>query len=306
MKTPPTPVSPASFNIYFRLDRIIDEYSSMTTIPPMITYLRASSADDQAFQQVMSNDYQRLQQRSPDLEDHEINVFEAAFMTLMRNAATHPGALAIYVEEILGTKMLPDPDNEKLHTMKNAIHVRTLFLNLAVNSSPRHQPHPLPGNFVPSAQEANIGLQIFNSIHHSSPRPTARTSSLPQHQKLRLHAPDGSTEATSTGSTSNGTISTGTMDDPRLTELLAVYREAKGHFRGMEHNTEAYFTLARILCTKATDCIQYMMKVKPGDARLEELRDTLARVSGNGGTCEGPGTKRRREHDWIDSFQPRS
>ncbi|KAL8650727.1 MAG: hypothetical protein Q9226_005021 [Calogaya cf. arnoldii] len=293
MKAPPTPVSPASFNIYFRLDRIIDEYSSMTTIPPMIIQLRASPADDQAFQQVMSNDYQRLQQRSPDLEEHEINVFEAAFMRLMRNAATHPGALAIYVAEILGIKMLPDTDNEKLHTMKNAIHVRTLFLNMAVTSSPRH--HPLPGNFVPSAQEANIGLQIFNSIHHPSPRPTARTSSLPQNQKSRLHAPDGSTEATST-----------TMDDPRLTELLAVYREAKGHFRGTEHNTEAYFTLARILCTKATDCIQYMMKVKPGDARLEELRDMLARVSGSGGTCEGPGMKRRREYDWIDSFQPRS
>lgn len=127
MKTPPTPVSPASFNIYFRLDRIIDEYSSMTTIPPMIAVLRASPADDGVFQQVVSNDYRRLQERSANLEDHEINVFEAAFLTLMRDAATQAGALAIYVEEILGTKMVPE--NEKLQALKNAIQVRSLFLN---------------------------------------------------------------------------------------------------------------------------------------------------------------------------------
>ncbi|KAL8749799.1 MAG: hypothetical protein Q9199_007468 [Rusavskia elegans] len=296
MKTPPTPVSPASFNIYFRLDQIIDEYSSMTTIPPMIAVLRASPADDGVFQQVLSNDYQRLQERSPNLEDHEINVFEAAFLTLMRDAATQPGALAIYVEEILGTKMVPE--NEKLQALKNAIQVRTLFLNLAVNSSPRHpapyhNPHHYPRarTFVPSAQEANIGQHIFSSIHHPGPQATVRKDDLPHQQKFTLHTSDDSTYAASTGA----------MDDPRLTELLAVYREAKSHFKGTEQNTEAYFTLARILCSKATDCIQYMMKTKAGDARLVELRDTLERVSG-GGTWEAQGTKRRREYDRVDSL----
>ncbi|KAI4267158.1 MAG: hypothetical protein L6R38_008379 [Xanthoria sp. 2 TBL-2021] len=294
MKTPPTPVSPASFNIYFRLDRIIDEYSSMTTIPAVIAVLRASPADDRVFQQVMSNDYRRLRERSPNLEDHEINVFEAAFLTLMRDAATHPGALAIYVEEILGTKMVPD--NEKVHALKNTIQVRTLFLNLTVNSSPsqsspHHNPHHLPRNFVPSVQEANVGQHIFNSIHHPAPKAMIRKDSLPHHQSHRLHTYDGSTDANSTGA----------MDDPRLTELLAVYREAKSHFKGTEQNTEVYFTLARILCTKATDCIQYMMKVKAGDARLVELRDTLERVS-SGGTWEAQGTKRRREYDRDDSL----
>ncbi|KAI4255550.1 MAG: hypothetical protein L6R42_006677 [Xanthoria sp. 1 TBL-2021] len=268
MKTPPTPVSPASFNIYFRLDRIIDEYSSMTTIPPMIAVLRASPADDRVFQQVVSNDYGRLQERSPNLEDHEINVFEAAFLTLMRDAATHPGALAIYVEEILGTKMVPE--NEKLQALKNAIQVRTLFLN---------------------PQEANIGQHIFSSIHHPGPQATVRKDDLPHQQKFRLHTYGGSTDATSAGA----------MDDPRLTELLAVYREAKSHFKGTEQNTEAHFTLARILCTKATECIQYMTKMKAGDARLVELRDTLERVSG-GGTWEAQGTKRRREYDRVDSL----
>ena len=127
MKTPPTPVSPASLNIYFRLDRIIDEYSSMSTIPPVIASLRASPTDDHAFQQALSNDYQRLQRRSPDLEDHEINVFEAAFLILMRDHRFHPGALAIYVDEILSTKTASD--SQKYQALKNAIHVRTLLLN---------------------------------------------------------------------------------------------------------------------------------------------------------------------------------
>lgn len=126
MKTPPTPVSPASSNIYFRLDRIIDEYSSMSKVSPIIATLRASPADDRMFQQALSNDYQRLQERSPNLEDHEINVFEAAFLILMRDHRYHPGALTIYVEEILGLSTKIASDGLKL---RNAIHVRTLFLN---------------------------------------------------------------------------------------------------------------------------------------------------------------------------------
>lgn len=146
----------------------------------------------------------------------------------------------------------------------------------------------LSRTFVPSAQEASIGHQIFTSILHPDPQKLVRKENLAHHQRPRSHAFDGSTDGASTGS----------MDDPRLTELLAVYREAKSHFRGTEQNTEAYYTLARILCSKATDCIQYMTKMKSGDARLVELRDTLERVSGGAG-IDVQGTKRRRELDWL-------
>ncbi|KAL8774492.1 MAG: hypothetical protein Q9209_000865 [Squamulea sp. 1 TL-2023] len=291
MKTPPTPVSPASFNIYFRLDRIIDEYGSTTTIPPMITILRSSPADDRVLQQVMSHDYQLLQARSPDLEDHEINVFEAAFLTLMKNATTHPGALAIYVEEILGMKAIPD--NQKLHELRNTIHVRTLFLN-SVNSgrgqSPTSYNYPFPQFLVPSGQEANIGLQIFHSIQHPGAQSTVRNGSL-LHREQRSHGIDGNLDVPSAGA----------MDDPRLTELLSIYREAKIHFKETKQNTEANFTMARIVCGKARDCIQYMVKVKPGLPRLEELYDTLERTSG-GGVSEAQGMKRQRECDWADGF----
>ncbi|KAL8856707.1 MAG: hypothetical protein Q9178_006664 [Gyalolechia marmorata] len=286
MNTPPTPVSSTSFNVYFRLDRIINEYTSMTTIPHVVRTLRELPADDRAFQQAISHDYRRLQGRSPDLEDHEINIFEAAFLTLMKDAATHSGALGIYVEEILG--MRPVPDNQKLQALQNALHVRTLFLNLAVNSSGGHSSPPyhdyIPRSSTPSAQEASIGLRIFNSIHHPRTQITGRKENRP-HQTQGLLGFDGSTDA----------VLEGAMDDPKLTELLAVYREAKSHFRETEHNTEAYSTMGRILCGKATECIQHMQKVKPGDARLVELQDTLQRTCG--GSCVAQGIKRRRDYD---------
>ncbi|KAL8912509.1 MAG: hypothetical protein Q9171_002522 [Xanthocarpia ochracea] len=286
MNTPPTPVSSTSFNVYFRLDRIINEYTSMTTDPHVVTILRELPADDRAFQQAISHDHRRLQGRSPDLEDHEINIFEAAFLTLMKDVATHSGALAIYVEEILGIR--PVPDNQKLQALQNAVHVRTLFLN-SVNSSRGHSSTPYQDYFlrssIPSAQEASIGLQIFNSIHHPRAQITGRKENRP-HQTHGLLGFDGSTDAALEGA----------MDDPRLTELLAVYREAKSHFRETEQNTEAYLTMARILCGKAKECIQHMQKVKPGDARLVELRDTLQRTSG-GGNCEAQGIKRPRDYD---------
>ncbi|KAL8983509.1 MAG: hypothetical protein Q9205_002270 [Flavoplaca limonia] len=257
----------------------------MSTVSPIIATLRASPTDDRMFQQALSNDYQRLQERSPNLEDHEINVFEAAFLILMKDHRFHPGALTIYVEEILGLSTKIAADFQKYQALRNAIHVRTLFLNLAVNNHPKQTSlssinAPFQ-SFVSSAQEASIGQQIYNSIHHPGPHTSVKKDNL---RRPWVHAVSGSTDATSTGS----------MDDPKLTELLAVYREAKSHFRGTEQNTEAYFTLARILCSKATDCIQYMTKVKSGDARLVELRDTLERVSGGAGV-DIQGTKRRRE-----------
>ncbi|KAL8733564.1 MAG: hypothetical protein Q9166_001972 [cf. Caloplaca sp. 2 TL-2023] len=237
----------------------------------------------------MSNDYKLLLGRSIDLEDHEINVFEAAFLSLMKDASTHPSALAIYVEEILGLKRVSE--KKKLHVLKNAVQVRTLFLNIAANPS-SGQPVHNPGHLcpLPSAQEASIGLQIFNSIKHPS-RSTLHLKEDDQPKEHRSHGLDGSLDATSTGA----------MDDPTLTEYLAVYREAKIHFEGTEQNTEAYFTIARILRDKAKDCIQYLSRVKPGDSRLAELRSIYEQAS-IAESGEAQGTKRRREYDCVDAL----
>ncbi|KAL8800664.1 MAG: hypothetical protein Q9182_005034 [Xanthomendoza sp. 2 TL-2023] len=291
MNTPPNPVSPASFNIYFRLDRLIDEYGSMTTIHPAITQFRMSPGNDGLLQQALSNDYKLLLGRSPDLEDHEINVFEAAFLTLMKRSVTHPGALAIYVEEILGLKVCSE--TQKFEVLKNAIHVRTLFLNLVVNGncirSPTDNHNPRPSNLISSAQQASIGLQIFNSIKHPSAPSNVEIDSRPP-KIHRMHGLDRSID----------TAAVGTMDDPKLTELLALYRETRDHFEETDQDTKLYLALAKVLRDKAKECMQYMAKINVGDMRLAELRDTYERMSIM--ECqEGQRVKRRRGCGSVDA-----
>ncbi|KAL8687781.1 MAG: hypothetical protein Q9224_005052 [Gallowayella concinna] len=294
MKTPPIPISPASFNVYFRLDRLIDEYGSITTIHPAITELRSSLGNDRILQQALSNDYKILLGRSPDLEDHEINVFEAAFLTLMKRNETHPGALAIYVEEILGLKV--GSEKQTFEVLSNAVHVRTLFLKLAVNSNPIRSSttchNPPPHNLIPSAQQASIGLQVFNSIMHPSATSKVEIDSLDSLRPKveRTHGLDGSID----------TASVGAMDDPKLTELLAVYREAKDHFEATDQNSKTYRALANVVRDKAKACMQYIEKLNMDDKRLVELHDTYERMS-TMESKEVQGLKRRRGCERVDA-----
>ncbi|KAL8815989.1 MAG: hypothetical protein Q9223_004935 [Gallowayella weberi] len=238
----------------------------------------------------MSNDYKLLLGRSPDLEDHEINVFEAAFLTLMKRSETHPGALAIYVEEILGLKVCSEEQN--FEVLSNAVHVRTLFLNLAVNGncirSSTNYHNPRPYNLISPAQQASIGLQIFNSIKHPSASSNVDIGSPPP-KVHRKHGMDGSIDTTAVGA----------MDDPKLTELLALYREARDHFKATDQDTKLYLTMAKVLRDKAKECMEYMAKINTGDERLAELRDTYERMSME---CqEAQGVKRRRGCECVDA-----
>lgn len=111
-----------------RLTKLLKDYGSVETIHPAVTSLRQrSQADGRMLEQAMSGDYQTLLGRSSRLENFEINIFEAAFVRLMEDVKTHPGAIQIYVEELLGLKAITQP--LKGRALSSAVKVRTMFLN---------------------------------------------------------------------------------------------------------------------------------------------------------------------------------
>lgn len=110
-----------------RHEQLVKQYCSIKTIHPAVKNLQQSQAAYRMFQDTMSNHYKLLLGRSQDLADYEITVFEAAFMTLIQDAKTHAGAVAIFVDELLGLKPLSQP--QKPEALKCAVRVRTLFMN---------------------------------------------------------------------------------------------------------------------------------------------------------------------------------
>lgn len=64
--------------------------------------------------------------RSPDLEDHEITIAQKAFVNLMKDGNTFHGALAIYMDELLGLNIGTGKDLERI--IQDAVQVGAALL----------------------------------------------------------------------------------------------------------------------------------------------------------------------------------
>lgn len=149
-----------------RVTQLVFDYGSIQTMHPAVQILRRSQANDIMFQQAMTNDYKLLCNRSPRLEDYELNIYEAAFAKLMVDVDTHLGAIHIYVEEILGLRAVSQP--LKLRALTNAVKVRTMILNFAINEN-RTQPSPIVENLPPIQcphvfTQTQSGMQLLNHL----------------------------------------------------------------------------------------------------------------------------------------------
>ncbi|KAL9013866.1 MAG: hypothetical protein Q9173_001464 [Seirophora scorigena] len=271
-----------------RLTKLLKDYGSVETIHPAVTSLRQrSQADGRMLEQAMSGDYQTLLGRSSRLENFEINIFEAAFVRLMEDTKTHPGAIQIYVEELLGLKAITQP--LKLRALSSAVKVRTMFLNLAIHdvqppSSPTYNSPPflfpqsesglqllsnlqsragyapirVPVLGVRSGHERNV--QLRNTFNHAEQHVVPHTL-----RENNLPSLDNILDPTSTAET----------DDPRLASLLAEHCRYKHTFKMAAASTAGYLILANQLRDSTQKCIHYMSQVKPGDTRLGELCEAL-------------------------------
>ncbi|KAL8866802.1 MAG: hypothetical protein Q9174_006075 [Haloplaca sp. 1 TL-2023] len=98
---------------------LVQQYRAVKAIPPVIKELQKSPTDYRMFQETLNNHYKMLLGRSRNFYDNEMSCFDTAFMEMMLDAKTHPGALSIYVEEIIGLKPLSQP--QKPEVLRSAL-----------------------------------------------------------------------------------------------------------------------------------------------------------------------------------------
>ncbi|KAL8706291.1 MAG: hypothetical protein Q9201_000667 [Fulgogasparrea decipioides] len=285
-----------------RHEQLLKVYGPVKTLHPAVKALHNSPAEYRMLQDTMDNHYKLLLGRSQNLADHEITVYDAAFMTLIQDAKTHMGAVAIFVEELLGLKPLSQP--LKPEALKCTVRVRTLFLNLAIKDnrsqpSASHRKPPVSSAFADNQDDGGKMHQMWANPDEEaefSRRPkiggyTEQNFPPPASNENRPHGLDGNTDADSI---------TNNMDDPKLAKLLSVYRDAKRECNHTEPNTTPYFTSTRFLRDTAENCIQYISNIDPGDPRLGELRNTFEETSA---AMENNlnGQKRRFDYDWKNT-----
>ena len=312
-----------------RVRQVFYEYSLIHNIPTAVMALYDSPSHTQMFRRCMENDYRRLLPRSLDLSRFEVNVYEAAFIMLMRAVETQVGAIQIYVDEILGLKSISTRFMKQ--ALGETVLMRSMLLDCKACVCPEHHVHfraPfllriwLTGSWVDAVHEAKA--ENFPGLHETQMKRTPQAAADDMDRLLGNSIPSSSTNnlysATTNRTTSSSThklpISHTTfpsiqkqqrplhlapspmpaMDDPHLTTLLSIYRNAKPDFYSSSPTSTSHTPAARFLQNTAEKCIAAMSRANANDIRLGEIRQTLFECSLVTGTqIEKPGLKRELE-----------
>ncbi|KAL8690532.1 MAG: hypothetical protein Q9218_004047 [Villophora microphyllina] len=297
---------------------LVNEYMFIKTVHPTVTALQRSPVEYRMLEDAMSHQYKLLLRRSQNLADYEITVFEAAFISLMQEGKAHRGALSLFVEELLGLKMIAQ--HEKVEVLKAAVKVRTLFLTPTRSIHPQAQqayPTPPKERLMAYDYYGDTRHTVMESIHASVAHPNPsiavpdvsrsliaeeetgllNTHELQRHARKRV-APPSAYSDRQLGFDGNTDLDSAIhMDDPHLTKLIALYHDAKKEFDEADPASEAYLETTKFLRATAENCVQYLSSISADDARLEELRQTFAEASAIMVQKMGD-LKRRFEYEW--------
>ncbi|KAL8633750.1 hypothetical protein Q9189_000486 [Teloschistes chrysophthalmus] len=294
------PVYP-SVHPFQRQMEIVKEYHSIKTIHPAVKALEQPPAEYQMLKTVMTNQYKLMLGRSRNIADCEITVFEAAFMVLMQDAKAHHGALYLFVEEILGLKLVAQP--QKQEVLKEALKIHSLLLNLAASTVDQHTSttHPMPSKEASSTYNRPDGYGYGKTtVLESNP-------SMPRHTNdVRTSAKERTSSSTADFDRELGFNDKAKpdlasyMDNPRLSKLFNLYENAKKEFQTSNPSSDEYLKVTKFLRDTAENCIQYLSSINAEDARLDELRETFV-VASTVMTKNMGGLRRRFDYDWNNT-----
>ena len=86
---------------------LVNRYRAAQEPHPIVADLLQLSDFERIFMDALQHENFICRQRSQDLAKNEITIMQKAFTLLYQNDATHHGAVALWVEEILGINVIP-------------------------------------------------------------------------------------------------------------------------------------------------------------------------------------------------------
>ena len=113
-----------------RLLEILEKYRRTSEIHPAARLIDGDTGFKETLLRVMHHDFDTINARSADLDDHEISIAQKAFTILMQNESDSHAAFQIYVEELLGFPSARD----SVSVFADAIHARGSLLEGTLRS----------------------------------------------------------------------------------------------------------------------------------------------------------------------------
>lgn len=108
-----------------RLRDVLNKYRNLKVLRPIISNLCEDDETKKLFKKCLTQDLSVIQARSQDLVNHEITVYQKAFVILMNNEDDHVGGIEIYFDELLGLSLIKSTDHQQ--ALETAIKARELI-----------------------------------------------------------------------------------------------------------------------------------------------------------------------------------
>ena len=106
------------------LSNVLAHYRKTDYVNQTVFDLCRFDQDKRLFSESLKHDLRIIRSRSQDLKDHELNIYQKAFAMLMSKNEDHIAGIELYVEEILGLKLLREA--EKNGALRRAVDTRRL------------------------------------------------------------------------------------------------------------------------------------------------------------------------------------
>jgi len=117
-----------------KLREILKIYRRVETYHPIASEMFASRELERMFWNCLTHDLCVIRRRSQNLADGETTAVQKAFRVLMDEKADGMAAIEIYMDEILGLKIVPETD--RAQTIALAIQTRDYILNRMCSTKP--------------------------------------------------------------------------------------------------------------------------------------------------------------------------
>lgn len=108
-----------------RVHELVREYEAVEILHPVISKI-LETPQRAIFEKSLEQELKLISSRSSLLEDHEVSIVQKAFMILMDSPEHRVGAVELYVQEIIGLKLIVA--KEKDMAFQTAVNARNLFL----------------------------------------------------------------------------------------------------------------------------------------------------------------------------------
>lgn len=109
-----------------KLREIVREYRRVRMLHPLVSEMSASPELEQMFWNSLTHDLHVIRRRSQNLVDGEITAAQKAFRVLMDEIADGNAAIELYLDEVLGLKVVPE--TERAQTLATALQTRDYIL----------------------------------------------------------------------------------------------------------------------------------------------------------------------------------